>query len=214
MQSPQSELNTLRKQIEDNLVCELKDAATNMVFGKGNPQAKIVFIGEAPGAEEDKLGVPFVGRAGQELDKLLGKIGLTLDDVYICNILKYRPPKNRDPTMGEICNHTPYLIKQLKIIQPKVIVTLGNYSTKFVLSGFDPEEMRKVQGITTLHGKKHSLLVDGVEFLVIPMYHPAAMLYNPKLRELVEKDFLIMAKLLDLEAKPEAGGQGTLEGFL
>ncbi len=208
------ELDVLQKQIEDNLVCELKDAAMNMVFGKGNSNADIVFIGEAPGAEEDKTGVPFVGRAGQELNKLLRKIGLTLDDVYICNILKYRPPQNRDPNMDEIRNHTPYLIQQIKIIKPKIIVTLGNYSTKFVLAGFDPEGMKKVKGITVLHGKENPILVDGVDFNVIPMYHPAAMLYNPRLREAIEQDFLIMGKLLSLEAVPKAEGQGTLGHFL
>ncbi len=210
----QEALDALRQRIIDELVCPLKDAATNLVFGKGNPDADIVFIGEAPGAQEDLQGVPFVGRAGRELDKLLRRISLTLNDVYICNILKYRPPQNRDPSMDEIRNHTPYLIQQLKIISPKIIVTLGNYATKFVLAGFDSEGMKKIAGITQLHGKKNHLVVDGVDFVIVPMYHPAAMLYNPKLRETVEKDFLVLAKLLHLQPVQEAGGQGTLNTFL
>ena len=144
--SNQELLNEVIKDIEDNLVCELKDAATNLVFGKGNAECDILIIGEAPGAKEDIEGYPFVGRAGKNLDKLLNIINLNLDDVYIANILKYRPPKNRDPTKDEMKNHTPYLIKQIKIIKPKIIATLGNYSTKFVLSGFDSDNMKKVKG--------------------------------------------------------------------
>lgn len=210
--SNQEQLDALKQKIVDNLVCPLKDAALNMVFGKGNPDADIVFIGEAPGAKEDEQGIPFVGRAGQELDKLLNNIGLTLEDVYICNILKYRPPKNRDPNMEEIRNHTPYLIEQLKIIRPKIIATLGNYSTKFVLGGFDPSGMKKVQGITTLHGTKQSANLDGQEVLVVPLFHPAAMLYNPRLRDSLEADFLVMANILGLEVR-DTKGQQTLSKF-
>src|SRR3989338_9626366 len=131
----------------------LKNGAKNLVFGKGNPKANILFIGEAPGAKEDELGVPFVGQAGKELDKLLGLIGLSLEDVYIANILKYRPPENRNPNMDEIEAHTPFLIKQIKIIKPKIICTLGNFSTKFVLAGFRSEGMNKIEGISNLHGQ-------------------------------------------------------------
>jgi len=156
MSTKEDQLLALQKRIEDELVCPLKDAATNMVFGKGNPNASIVFIGEAPGEKEDEQGIPFVGRAGKELDKLLHRIGLTLDDVYICNILKYHPPKNRDPSLEEIERHTPYLIEQLKIIQPAIVATLGNYSTKFVLGGFRTSGMKTVKGISVLHGKETS----------------------------------------------------------
>ena len=210
--SNQDELDSIKQHIVLDLVCPLKDAATNIVFGKGNPNADIVLIGEAPGAEEDVQGIPFVGRAGKELDKLLQKIGLTLDDVYICNILKYRPPENRDPSMDEIKNHTPYLIDQLKVIKPKIIATLGNYSTKFVLGGFSPDGMKSVGGISALHGKGQNVEFDGVECLVVPLYHPAAMLYNPKLRTLLEEDFLVMAGILGLDVKQEAGQQ-TLTGL-
>jgi DNA polymerase len=200
--SKQQELEILKQKIESELICPLKDAATNMVFGKGNPDADIVLIAEAPGEKEDEQGIPFVGRAGKELDKLLNKIGLTLKDVYICNILKYRPPKNRDPTIDEMKSHTPYLIDQLKIIEPKIIATLGNYSTKFVLGGFTPDNMKYVKGISILHGKEQDVEFEGSKFKVVPIYHPAAMLYNPKLRITLEEDFLVMAKILGLEVKP------------
>lgn len=205
-------LNSLKQKIVDTLDCPLKEAATNIVFGKGNPDADIVFIGEAPGEKEDIQGVPFVGRAGKELDKLLNQIGLTLDDVYICNILKYRPPKNRDPSASEIKSHTPYLIEQLKIIKPKIIATLGNYSTKFVLGGFSPDNMKSVKGISVLHGTKQVVSFDGLSIIVVPIYHPAAMLYNPRLRETFTNDFLVMANILGLE--PKESEQNTLNSFI
>lgn len=189
-------LQEVEKDILSNLQCPLKDVATNLVFGKGNPDAKIVFIGEAPGATEDKLGKPFVGRAGQELDKLLQTIGLTINDVYITNILKYRPPKNRDPKPEEIARHTPYLIAQIKIINPRVIITLGNFSTKFVLSKFSVEGMNKIEGVSKLHGKPREVTVNENTWTVVPMYHPAAMLYRPQLREVIERDFKKVEKIL------------------
>jgi uracil-DNA glycosylase len=193
------ELKKIESRILTELKCPLKDAAKNLVFGKGNPDAKILFIGEAPGAKEDELGIPFVGAAGKELDKLLRSIGLTLEDVYIANILKYRPPENRDPAVDEIYRHTPYLVEQIKIIRPKIICTLGNYSTKFVLAQFNIPNMKKISGITQLHGKVNPLTIDGMEFMVIPLYHPAAMLYNPNLRKVLGEDFLEMGRILGLK---------------
>jgi len=193
------ELKKIESKIINEMQCPLKDAAKNLVFGKGNPDASIMFIGEAPGAKEDELGIPFVGAAGKELDKLLRSIGLTLDDVYIANILKYRPPENRDPAVDEIYRHTPYLIEQIKIIKPKIICTLGNYSTKFVLASFNIPNMKKITGITQLHGKSNALVIDSMEFNVIPLYHPAAMLYNPNLRTILGEDFLKMGELLNLK---------------
>ena len=190
------ELRRVARRIEEEMVCPLKDAATNLVFGKGNPDAEIMFIGEAPGQKEDEEGFPFVGRAGQELDTLLNVVGLSLDDVYIANVLKYRPPKNRDPTMEEIKRHTPYLVEQILTIKPRVLITLGNFSTKFVLSKFKPTEMKKVQGISKLHGRHIPFSVDGLSCTVMPIYHPAAMLYNPKLRDVMKKDFLSLKDLL------------------
>lgn len=193
------ELDLIRKRIDEEMICPLKDACTNVVFGKGNPDAEILFIGEAPGAKEDLQGVPFVGAAGRELDKLLNSIGLTLEDCYIANILKCRPPNNRDPTEEEIRRHTPFLIEQIKMIKPKVIATLGNFSTKFALSGFDVDGMKSIPGITALHGKAREVKVDGMTFKVIPLYHPAAMLYKPPLRKILEEDFKRMAEVLGLK---------------
>lgn len=192
----QEKLKLIEQDILNNLKCPLRDAATNLVFGKGNPDAPILFIGEAPGEKEDLQGIPFVGRAGKQLDKLLNQIGLTIDDVYIANILKYRPPKNRDPTNEEIVNHTPYLIEQIKAINPKIIATLGNYSTKFVLSGFNPEKMKEVAGISELHGKEQIIKFNEHEFIIVPIYHPAAMMYRPQLREAFEEDFNVMKKII------------------
>jgi len=192
-------LDELKQDILNNLNCPLKKEAKNLVFGKGNPDAKILFIGEAPGAKEDELGIPFVGRAGKDLDKALNKINLTLDDIYIANILKYRPPKNRDPKKEEIINHTPYLIKQIQIIKPKIIATLGNFSTKFVLSNFNPENMKKIEGISEINGKKFKVKLENDEFLIIPIYHPSAMIYKPSLREDFEKDFQIFAKIIGIK---------------
>jgi len=187
------ELKKIEEDILNNLECPLKNQALNLVFGKGNVNADILFIGEAPGAKEDEQGIPFVGRAGKDLDKFLRQIELSLDDVYIANILKYRPPKNRDPTKQEIINHTPYLIEQIKIIKPKIIATLGNFSTKFVLAGFNQENMKKIDGISELHGKEFKVELNGIKFRVIPIYHPSAMVYRPRLREEFENDFRIFA---------------------
>lgn len=191
-------LESIKQDILRDMKCPLKDAATNLVFGKGNPDAPILFIGEAPGEKEDLQGIPFVGSAGRELDKLLRSIDLTLDDIYIANILKYRPPQNRDPTIEEIERHTPYLIAQIKAIRPKIICTLGNYSTKFVLAQFNISEMKKIPGVSQLHGKVHKLHINGDEYIVIPLYHPAAMLYNPILRSTLAQDFLGMKEILTL----------------
>ena len=196
MNNKQKLLDNLKEEIQKNLHCPLKKQAKNLVFGKGNPNAKILFIGEAPGAKEDELGIPFVGKAGKDLDKALNKINLTLDDVYIANILKYRPPKNRDPKPEEIINHTPYLIKQIKIIKPKIIATLGNFATKFVLANFNQKNMKNIQGISEIHGKQFNIKLDDIEFLIIPIYHPSAMVYKPSLREEFEKDFQTFAKII------------------
>jgi DNA polymerase len=193
------DLEKIKNKIEKSLVCPLKDNAINMVFGKGSPDAPIMFIGEAPGDKEDKLGVPFVGQAGKRLDKYLQAIGLTLDDVYIANILKYRPPKNRDPKPDEILAHTPYLIEQIKVIKPKIIATLGNFSTKFVLSKFKVKGMKKIPGVSELHGQITPIKIGRNEFIVVPLYHPAATMYRPKLRLVLEEDFWKMGKFLSKE---------------
>jgi DNA polymerase len=193
----EKDLESIKLRILSEMTCPLKDAAKNLVFGKGNPDAKILFIGEAPGEKEDEQGIPFVGSAGKELDKLLQSIKLTLDDTYIANILKYRPPNNRNPSIEEIYRHTPYLIDQIKVIKPKIICTLGNYSTKFVLASFNVPEMKNISGITKLHGIVHDINIDNITFKVMPLYHPAAMLYNPQLRQILAQDFLELGKFLE-----------------
>ena len=170
----------------------LKEGAINLVFGKGNPEADIMFIGEAAGHNEDVQGIPFVGAAGKNLDILLEKVGLTLNDVYITNILKYRPPENRDPLQDEIKAHTPWLIEQIKQIKPKVICSLGNYATKFFLADGDVEKMDSMQGITLVHGKVRMLDFHGLKIKLIPLFHPAAIIYNRNLTGMWEKDMNIV----------------------
>jgi len=189
-------LKNVEKEILDSNL-PLKDTATNLVFGKGSVDAKILFIGEAPGKNEDLKGIPFVGKSGQELDLLLKSINLNIEDVYIANILKYRPPENRDPKPEEIRLHTPYLIKQIEIIKPKIIATLGNFATKFVLAGFDEKGMKNIEGISKLHGKESEVQINGSVVKIVPLYHPAAMLYNPVLRKDLEADFLVMKAIID-----------------
>ncbi len=162
---------------------------TNFVVGKGNPRADILFVGEAPGKNEDEQGFPFVGAAGKNLDKLLEKVGLNLDDVYIANILKCRPPENRDPLPEEIKIHTPWLLKQIKEMKPKVVCSLGNYATKFFLSSGKVDLMKGQPGITQVHGSVKEIEIDGVSLKLIPLFHPAAIIYNrTKLTPLWEAD--------------------------
>jgi len=196
MANKQEQLNLITTSIEENMVCPLKDAATNLVFGKGNPEAPILFIGEAPGAKEDEQGVPFVGAAGKKLDTLLQSIGFTLEQCYIANILKYRPPQNRDPNVEEIRRHTPYLIEQIKVISPKVICTLGNFSTKFVLAKFDVDGMKQVEGISALHGKVQPIQINDHSFSVVPLFHPAATIYRPQLWDVLLEDFQTIKTLM------------------
>jgi len=171
---------------------EICKECKNIVIGKGNLNADIMFIGEAPGKNEDEQGLPFVGAAGKNLDKLLEKTDLSVDDVYIANILKCRPPENRDPFPEEIKAHTPWLIEQIKKIKPKVICTLGNYSTKFFFSGGNVDEMKKMPGITQVHGKVKLIEFQGLKIKIVPLFHPAAIIYNRNLTELWEEDMEIV----------------------
>ena len=186
----------LLKEIEmeiESIFLPLKVTATNLVFGKGNPDADIVFVGEAAGRNEDLQGIPFCGAAGKNLDKLLEKVGLSLEDVYICNILKYRPPENRDPLPYEIEAHTPYLMKQIKVIKPRVVCSLGNYATKFFLSLGDVDLMKGQPGITEIHGVVQDIEIDGLKIKLIPLFHPAAIIYNrTKLTPLWEADMKVV----------------------
>ncbi|MBT3398026.1 uracil-DNA glycosylase [archaeon] len=166
---------------------------TNIVVGKGNCEADILFVGEAPGRNEDLQGLPFVGAAGKNLDALLEKVGLSLDDIYVANILKCRPPENRDPLPGEIKAHTPWLLKQIREMKPRVVCSLGNYATKFFLSLGNVDLMKKQPGITQVHGKIQEIEIDGLKIKLIPLFHPAAIIYNRnKLTPLWEADLEIV----------------------
>jgi uracil-DNA glycosylase len=169
---------------------ELAATRKTVVFGAGNADAELMFIGEAPGASEDEQGVPFVGRAGKLLETLLGEIGQQRTDVFIANTLKCRPPGNRDPLPSEIQNCEEYLLRQVELIQPTVICTLGNFSTK-LLRG-DPT------GITRLHGQPEVLVLGTRAVRLYPIYHPAAALYTPRMLETLREDFMRLPELLAL----------------
>lgn len=165
----------------------LKETATNLVFGNGNADAKIVFIGEAPGKFEDLKGIPFIGQAGKLLDKILFQINLKREDIYITNIVKYRPPQNRPPKPQEIESFRPYLEKELEIINPKIVITLG----RFAMEKFFPEEK-----ITNIHGIPKQIKIGKLNLTLIPMYHPAAALRSTKMKQALEKDFQKNAQIL------------------
>lgn len=171
---------------------EICKNCTNIVVGKGNLNADILFVGEAPGKNEDEQGLPFVGRAGKNLDELLSKVGLSLDDIYVANILKCRPPENRNPSPEEIKAHTPWLIEQIKQINPKVICSLGNYATKFFMAEGNVDLMDAQPGITSVHGKVKFVEINGVKIKLIPLFHPAAIIYKRDLTPLWEKDMEIV----------------------
>ncbi len=172
----------------------------NIVVGKGNINAPILFVGEAPGRNEDLEGLPFVGAAGKNLDKLLEKVGLSMADVYIANILKCRPPENRNPSIEEIRAHTPWLLKQITDIKPKVICSLGNYATKFFLAGTDVDNMNAQPGITSVHGKIRLIELNGKKIKLIPLFHPAAIIYNRGLLGEWEKDIEFVKKEINQDS--------------
>ncbi len=162
-----------------------------MVFGSGNADADLMFVGEAPGAEEDRQGLPFVGRAGRFLTELLEGIGMSRDDVFIANTLKCRPPANRDPLPDEIATCRPWLDQQVQLIRPRVIATLGNFATK-LLTG-------QPTGITKVHGVARGHEIGGLPVLLLPLFHPAAGLRTPKVADQLRADFELIPGLL---AKP------------
>jgi len=172
---------------------------TNIVVGKGNINSDILLVGEAPGRNEDLRGIPFVGAAGKNLDKLLNKVGLTLENIYITNILKCRPPENRDPSFEEIKAHSPWLINQIEKMKPKVVCSLGNYATKFFLALGNIEKMKEQPGITQVHGKIRKIEIAGVKIKLIPLFHPAAIIYKQALLPLWEKDLEIVKKEVKIE---------------
>jgi DNA polymerase len=181
----EKQLKLLSTAITQCSKCILSSTRNNIVFGSGNISSRLFFIGEAPGAQEDKQGTPFVGRAGKLFDSLLSSINLNRNDVYVANILKCRPPKNRNPKRNEIQQCTPYLKQQLHIIQPDIISSMGNFATKYCCNQFDIP----FHNISTLHGQIFPITCNAKPSLLIPLYHPAAAVYNPNLLESMKKDF-------------------------
>jgi uracil-DNA glycosylase len=190
--------------------CALAKGRTQVVFGSGSPNADLMFVGEAPGFHEDQQGVPFVGQAGKLLDTLLGGIGLTRADVFVANVLKCRPPGNRDPLPEEIAACEPHLFRQIELIQPKLVATLGNFATK-LLSG-------KPAGITRVHGHEQEVTLGARTVLLYPIFHPAAALYTPSMLKVLEEDFARIPALLEhvldepaVAEQPDAAVEPELE---
>ena len=189
-------LSELAARVEACRACPLCETRVKPVFGSGDPDAELMVVGEAPGKNEDLAGEPFVGAAGRRLDALLAEAGLARGDIYIANVLKCRPPGNRDPRAGEVevCSH--WLAGQLALVRPSIVVTLGNFATRFVL--------KTKEGITQLHGR----LVQAGPFLVMPTFHPAAAIYDRSKAEALRGDFRRLKELLEAKAPlPAATGQ-------
>lgn len=183
-----SQLEQIAADIRTKNVCpDLAKSAKNLVMGDGDLDAEIVFIGEAPGKNEDEQGLPFVGAAGKFLNEMLTAAGMERKDVYITNIVKYRPPENRDPTPDEKAAFWPYLLKQLQVIQPKVIITLGRHSMEYFLPGMK---------IGEIHGQPKRVKFGDDSLVVMPLFHPAAALYNGSLRQTLIDDFLKVPKVI------------------
>lgn len=182
-------LTEVRELLGDCQRCALGATRTCLVFGGGNPHARVMFIGEAPGRNEDLKGEPFVGAAGKLLDELLAHAGLGRDDVFIANVLKCRPPGNRNPAASEIETCTPFLREQIRLVDPEVLVTLGNFATRFVLE--------TDAGITSLRGSVRQM----GRFKVLPIFHPAAAIYDRTKRDALFEDFTELRRLLDAEER-------------
>ena len=195
-------LDEIEAVLGDCRLCQLCQTRTNIVFGTGNPNARVMFIGEAPGRNEDLQGEPFVGRAGENLNSILSLAGLTRDEVYIANVLKCRPPGNRPPEADEIEACAPFLREQIRSVWPDIIVTLGNPATHFVL--------KTETGITKLRGRFHQT----GHFVVMPTFHPAAALRNPAWQELLEDDFRMLGDYLERHPAEgvKAEGAGAADG--
>jgi uracil-DNA glycosylase family 4 len=190
----QKELDELREEIGDCHRCPLSKGRKKLVFGAGNPEAELVFVGEAPGRDEDIQGEPFVGRAGQLLSRIIGAMGLSRDQVYICNVIKCRPPGNRDPLPEEIAKCEPFLLKQLEILNPRIVCALGSFSVRTLL---------KTEGrISQLRGRLHSY--NGIP--LIPTYHPSYLLRNPQAKREVWEDIQKVMEILGLPL-PREGTQ-------
>jgi uracil-DNA glycosylase family 4 len=188
-------LKAVFEEAQGCVACQLHQSRTRVVFGAGNADADLMFVGEAPGANEDRQGLPFVGQAGKLLDKLLAEIGLDRQDVFICNTIKCRPPDNRDPHPHEIEACRPYLFRQIDLIEPTVICTLGNFSTKLLRGD--------TTGISRLHGQAEVRVIGPRAVRLYPLYHPAAALYTPSTLEMLRADFARIPDLLAQGAPPQ-----------
>jgi DNA polymerase len=182
--------------------CPLHQTRTTVVFGAGNADADLMFVGEAPGANEDRLGLPFVGQAGKLLDKLLAEIGLERGDVFVANVLKCRPPGNRDPHPKEIESCQDYLHRQIELIEPVMICTLGNFSTKLLRAD--------TTGISRLHGQDEIRVIGPRAVRLYPLYHPAAALYTPSTLEMLRADFRRIPEVLALGPPPQPAADGPI----
>jgi uracil-DNA glycosylase len=183
------ELVALYKAVSRCTKCALHETRSKTVFGAGNADADLMFVGEAPGAEEDRQGLPFVGRAGGLLNEMLVEIGLSREDVFICNVLKSRPPDNRDPLPGEIAACEPWLFEQVRLIEPRVVCTRGNFATK-LLTG-SPTGITRVRGVPQTHE------LGGRTVFMLPLFHPAAALRTPAVKEQLRADFATIPALLE-----------------
>lgn len=190
--SKQKQLDDLKKAMNEDESLPLKKGATNLVFGSGDPDTEILFIGEGPGYWEDQKSIPFVGNAGKLLDNLLYSIKLDRKGVFITNVVHHRPPENRDPEPSEIEAYGKYLDKIIKIIKPKVIVTLGRFS----MAKFLPNVK-----ISSVHGKRYDVTWEGKDLIVVPMYHPAAGLRSLDVKQKLIDDFKNLPVLLEEERK-------------
>lgn len=193
-------LSSLKDSLSDCRKCGLCEGRTQVVFGAGAAEAQLMFVGEGPGFHEDRQGEPFVGQAGKLLNELLAGIGLARADIYIANVVKCRPPENRDPTTQEIEACSPHLFQQIEIIRPRVICTLGRFATK-LLTDTD-------LSMTAIHGKAKEGELGGVSVLLFPVFHPAAALYTPTNRALLAEDFSKLRVLLDRGLGALTSGEG------
>jgi len=186
----------LLKKIKDEVIgckkCSLSKTRTLPVIGQGDHNAKIMFIGEAPGLNEDKTGVPFCGQSGNILTELLNSIGLQRENVYICNILKCRPPGNRNPQADEIKACVSYLESQIETIKPKIIGALGNYAVSHILKQYNLDD--QIQGISKIRGKIFEARASFGKIRIIPLYHPAVVVYNANMKDILKEDFKILKK--------------------
>ncbi len=196
-----AKLAAFEEQVSGCTRCRLAQGRTQVVFGVGDPTADLMFVGEAPGFHEDKQGFPFVGQAGKLLDRLLVEIGLSRAEVYVSNVLKCRPPGNRDPAPDEIEACESHLFRQIELIQPRIVATLGNFATK-LLSG-------KQLGITRVHGQEQEVTLGGNRVVLYPLYHPAAALYTPRMLEVLAADFRRLPDLLGRASSSQPDARAT-----